>query len=140
MRTRPGSRRPEMMRCYRAVAACLLIGVQGATAQSIEPQSLRRNDISQPVTSAGPFTTTSQVTPAATLTMPPISADTQAQHHTARNVAVGMLIGGAALGGLEANNARHCTDCFFNGTAIFAAIGVGAIGGAFIGWIASNIR
>lgn len=71
--------------------------------------------------------------------MRPIGADTQKTRHTGRDILIGALIGGALLGGVELNHARHCVDCYFTGPAVTTAFGVGAVGGALLGWVASNI-
>lgn len=126
--------------CVRAVAICVLTGAQVAKAQSGAPRFLTRSDISQPTAAATAFTTIAEIAPRKMLTVHPISADKQDTRHAGRNIAIGALIGGALLGGVEVNHVRHCADCFFTGTAVVAAVGVGAVGGAFIGWIASNIR
>ena len=126
--------------CIHSVAICILTSTQMAKAQSGGPHLITRSDISQPTVAVTAVTPMAKVAPRETLTMRPISADKQETHHTGRIIATGAVIGGALLGGVELNHARHCVDCFFTGTAVVAAIGVGAVGGAFLGWIASNIR
>jgi hypothetical protein len=123
-----------------AVAICMLIGAQAAKAQSGGPLRLRSN-ISQSIAAATLFTaaTVREVDQRQTITMPPINPDTQTPRHTGRDILLGALIGGTLLGGVELNHARHCVDCYFTGPAVTAAFGVGAVGGALLGWVASNI-
>ncbi len=140
MRIRPETKRSAMVFCFRAVAICVLIGARAAMAQSITRQTFEPNNVRERITPINRLITVSPLTSRGMVTMPPISAEKDETRHTGRNVAIGALIGGVVLGGLELNNARHCTDCYFTGPAVIAAVGVGAVGGAFIGWIASNIR
>jgi hypothetical protein len=122
------------------IAICILTSAQAVKAQSDAPSQRLRRDIGRPIRAATVFTAlTVDTNSRETLTMLPIDVDSQKTHHTGRNIAVGALVGGVLLGGVELNHARHCVDCYFTGTAVIAAFGVGAAGGAFIGWIASHL-
>lgn len=99
------------------VAICILASTQMAKAQSSAPHLVTRSDISQPTVAATVFTPMAEDASRERLTMRPITADKQETRHTGRNIAIGALIGGALLGGVELNHARHCEDCLFTGTA-----------------------
>gem|GEM_PF-3032369 len=122
------------------MAICILTSAQAVEAQSDAPPQRLKRDIDRPIPAAGVFTVlTVDTNSRATLSMLPTDADSQKTHHTGRNIAVSALVGGVLLGGVELNHARHCVDCYFTGTAVIAAFGVGAAGGALIGWIASHL-
>ncbi len=115
--------------------------VHVASAQSRPPQIPAANSSGPNWPAVGTRITALPGTARATITMAPVmSADDGKTHNTGKDIAIGALVGGAVLGGFAFNQARHCVDCYFTGTAVVAAVGAGAIGGGVIGWIVSRIR